>query len=501
MRLLQTGKTDVSPLRLLAFDISELRRKEDILRTVSGYLEAHKNIMSEGRKTLKALLDSLPLAVFMIDRTLRVTSETSLRAHELFGEKIAEKSLAELTALSPSELEPLDLTFSGVPWDLMRGVLPKEFVKGDRIFSLSFVPLFEQQMLIAVTVIVDDVTEHRVLRKTLERKDEDNRALISILASRDEFFDLITLAEKAGSVTDSLSEFRPLIHSLKGGFSFLECESFASKCHSFEEELNPVLYTPDAGRRFVSDLSREITEFVSRYGELLKVSSDPAAEKGKRTIVAQYDHLGQVYHRVREAGVGAAVLQDIEKLAESPIESLLGWLDKAWSKTLAREEKEGKPIVWEGGFQIAREPHKELFQSFVHIIRNAVDHGIERPEDRILANKNRAGRMCITSSYDGEFYTIAFKDDGVGITAEKVLEKAKTRGIDVANDLSREQILMLICEPGFSSKDEITELSGCGIGLDAVRRCARACGGDVAIESEPGVGTTITVCFKRQPYW
>lgn len=501
MRLLQTGKTDVSPLRLLAFDISELRRKEEILRTVSGYLEAHKNIISESRKTLKALLDSLPQAVFMLDRNMSITSETSRRARELFGENVSDRSFLDVTGLSPGDLEPLELTFSGVPWDIMKGVMPKEFVKGDKIFSLAFVPLFEQQMLIAVTVIVDDITEQRSLRTTLQQKDADNRALVSILASKDEFFDLVTLARKANDVVDSLVELRPLIHSLKGGFSFLECDSFAAKCHRFEEELNPVVYNPEVGRHFTTSLSREISDFVSRYGEILRVASESASDKGKRVVQVDYDLIGSVYSRAHNAGVSPELLKELEKLAEVPLPHILAWLDKAWSKTLARVGKEGKPIVWQGGVRVAREPYKELFQSFVHIIRNSVDHGIELPEDRVFADKNRAGRMCIAVSHSNDRYEIRFEDDGAGIDPETIVSIARQRGMKIADGLAPEEIYQLLCEPGFSSKSEITELSGCGIGLEAVRRAARDCGGDVRIESQIGVGTTVVVWFKRQPYW
>jgi two-component system chemotaxis sensor kinase CheA len=151
--------------------------------------------------------------------------------------------------------------------------------------------------------------------------------------------------------------------------------------------------------------------------------------------------------------------------------------------------------------KIAREPYKELFQSFVHIVRNAVAHGIELPEERVYLNKNRAGSMRVWSSFQDGTYWISFRDDGAGIDPNDILALARTRGMQVRDDLSRDEIFLLLCEPEVSSKSEVTQLSGRGIGLDAVRRAAKACGGDVKIESQLGVGTTVTVWFKRQPYW
>jgi two-component system chemotaxis sensor kinase CheA len=502
IRLIRTGKSDVSPLRLLAFDISELRRKEEILRTVSGYLEAHKNIISESRKTLKSLLDSLPQAVFMLDRDLRITSETSRMAIELFGADFSQRSFLELTGLNADDFEPLELAFAGVPWDLMGGVLPSEFTRGDKIFALRFIPLFEQQMLIAITVIVDDVTEQRKLQRTLKQTDSDNRALVAILSSRNEFHDLVNLVHKADGVIDNLAELRPIIHSLKGGFSFFDCDSFAARCHALEEELNPVVYTPDVGKRFVADLSRDMTAFLGRYSELLRVTSGVSAQElGKTSVQVAYDAIGEVYRKAQATSADPAVLAAIEKLAEVSLSSTLVWLDKAWMKTLLKEEKEGRNISFESDVQIAREPYKELFQTFVHIVRNAVAHGIEAPEERVFLNKNRAGSMRISSSFQNETYSISFRDDGVGINPDDVLAMARARGMKIDDNLSKEEIFLLLCEPEVSSKLQVTQLSGRGLGLDAVRRAAKACGGDVKIESELGVGTTVTVWFKRQPYW
>jgi two-component system chemotaxis sensor kinase CheA len=501
IRLMQTGKSEISPLRMLAFDISEIRRKEEILRTVSGYLEAHKNIIAESRKTLKALLDSLPLAVFMLDRNLKITSETSKKALELFGDDFCEKDFLELTGLSPIECEPLELVFSGVPWNLMEPVLPKEFNRSTKVFSLKFVPLFEQQMLVAVTVIVDDITEQRNLENSLKRTDADNRALVAILSSKNEFFDLVTLAHRAAEVADCLSDLQPVIHSLKGGFSFLECESFAHKCHLIEEELSPLLYTPELGRRLSVELLQEISAFMGRYGEILRVGGDADKEWGRRSVQVDYEAIGDFFRQAKQEGAAGELLQAIETLAEVPVSTLLAWLDKAWGKTLARERKEGKPIKWIGNVRLAREPYRELFQSFVHIIRNAVDHGIETPDERVWLGKNRQGSLTIETSYKDGVYTMSFTDDGAGIDPQTIIEIAKKRGISLKDGLSAEEAFLLLCDPRFSSRFEITELSGRGIGLDAVHRAAQAFGGDVRITSERSKGTTITVWFKRQRYW
>jgi two-component system chemotaxis sensor kinase CheA len=139
----------------------------------------------------------------------------------------------------------------------------------------------------------------------------------------------------------------------------------------------------------------------------------------------------------------------------------------------------------------------DLFQSSVHIIRNAIDHAIEPTFERKLKGKDPAGRLEISSSYADGMYTISFCDDGRGIDPQAVVDLAIKRGVSVPPDLSQQEALMLLCESGLSSKQTVTDLSGLGLGLDVVRRRAQALGGDLVIESVVGKGTTIRVWFKR----
>jgi PAS domain-containing protein len=131
LRLHRTGASPVSPLRLIVLDISELRRKEEILRTVSDLLEKHKAIISESRKNLKELLDTLPQAVLMIDSKLQVISESSTRIEEVFGKDVFRKSLMDIMGLSEKDCESLILAFSGLRWDFLTDAAPKELRRGD----------------------------------------------------------------------------------------------------------------------------------------------------------------------------------------------------------------------------------------------------------------------------------------------------------------------------------------------------------------------------------
>ena len=137
----------------------------------------------------------------------------------------------------------------------------------------------------------------------------------------------------------------------------------------------------------------------------------------------------------------------------------------------------------------------EIGDPIVHLLRNAIDHGIETPEERAQAGKPAAGKLRLSAARDRSAVVIRVSDDGRGIDRERVLLRAKTSGlVDPAKtELSDDELLRLIARPGFSTAERVTDLSGRGVGIDAVYTRVRALGGAVDIRSQPGQGTTATL--------
>lgn len=137
----------------------------------------------------------------------------------------------------------------------------------------------------------------------------------------------------------------------------------------------------------------------------------------------------------------------------------------------------------------------EIGDPIVHLLRNAVDHGIESPETRAAAGKPEQGRLRITASRERSSVMIRVEDDGRGIDRELVIRKARELALvreDVA-ELSEDELLRLIARPGFSTAEHVTALSGRGVGIDIVQSRVRALGGSVEIRSVQGEGTVVTV--------
>lgn len=137
---------------------------------------------------------------------------------------------------------------------------------------------------------------------------------------------------------------------------------------------------------------------------------------------------------------------------------------------------------------------EDLSDPLMHIIRNSIDHGIESPEDRHAQGKPDKGVICLSAAQKGNHVVIEVRDDGRGIDPEKVRRKAVERGlIPQTAKLSREQVYDLLLMPGFSTADTVSDLSGRGVGMDVVKNNIASLSGMIEMESEVGVGTSITI--------
>jgi two-component system chemotaxis sensor kinase CheA len=137
---------------------------------------------------------------------------------------------------------------------------------------------------------------------------------------------------------------------------------------------------------------------------------------------------------------------------------------------------------------------EKIGDPLVHLVRNSIDHGIEFPEERLARGKPAEGTVHLHASHKGGAITLEIRDDGKGLDKERLLSKARSRGlVDPSEHLTDAQIHDLIFLPGFSTADKTTELSGRGVGMDVVRRNIKELGGSIDLRSEPGIGTSFTI--------
>ncbi|MGO4376917.1 chemotaxis protein CheA [Pseudoduganella sp. RAF19] len=136
---------------------------------------------------------------------------------------------------------------------------------------------------------------------------------------------------------------------------------------------------------------------------------------------------------------------------------------------------------------------ERIVDPLTHLVRNSIDHGIEMPEVRRAAGKTDAGRLFLSASHQGGNIVIEVSDDGGGLNREKILAKARQNGLPLNDNMSDADVWQLIFAPGFSTADQVTDVSGRGVGMDVVKRNITAMGGTVDIRSAKGFGTTISI--------
>ncbi|MFZ3158825.1 MAG: chemotaxis protein CheA [Rhodoferax sp.] len=136
---------------------------------------------------------------------------------------------------------------------------------------------------------------------------------------------------------------------------------------------------------------------------------------------------------------------------------------------------------------------ERIIDPITHLVRNSLDHGIEGPQQRALAGKDPTGRLTLSAQHQGGSIVIEVKDDGGGLNREKILAKAIERGMAISETISDDEVWQLIFAPGFSTADEVTDVSGRGVGMDVVKRNIHEMGGHVEIASTPGKGSSIKI--------
>ena len=193
-------------------------------------------------------------------------------------------------------------------------------------------------------------------------------------------------------------------------------------------------------------------------------------------------------------GMVDTLVDDLKGVLMLPCTTLLGVLPKM-VRDLARERGKEVELLIEGeAIEIDKRILEEMKDPLIHLVRNCIDHGIKKPEERQLLNKPAAGRISIAVSLkDSNLAEIVVTDDGAGIDTGRVLAAAVRKGIvpqDSANRMEREDLLGLVFNSGFSTAPLITDISGRGLGLAIVREKVEKLGGTVMLASEPDKGTT-----------
>jgi len=232
-----------------------------------------------------------------------------------------------------------------------------------------------------------------------------------------------------------------------------------------------------------------LDRFISSVGEVVLSSSQlrgmAQRERGASAeLAAGLDRMDRVVADLQRRALG---------MRTAPLQRVVEPLPRT-ARELARELGKQVEVEIRGAeLELDRSILDRLGDPLVHLVRNAVDHGLESPSARTQAGKPPAGRIVIEARRERDHVRIAVSDDGKGIDLERVKRRAVEAGLlhaDLADDLPPDEIAALVFRPGLSTAQEVSKISGRGVGMDAVKATIEALGGGVELASQPGLGTT-----------
>ena len=239
--------------------------------------------------------------------------------------------------------------------------------------------------------------------------------------------------------------------------------------------------------------SKSIRVDIDKLDHLMNLFSELIIDRGRLEQIARKSSMPELAETVEHMTRISTDLQDLVlNMRMVPVEQVFNRFPRM-IRDLAKELNKKVQLVLEGAeTELDRTVIDEIGDPLVHLLRNALDHGLESTEERLANKKPEEGKILLKAYHGGNHVFIEVVDDGKGINREKVLNKAIERGVvsvEEAKSLTDQQIYALIFSSGFSTADKISDISGRGVGLDVVKTKIESLGGVISIDSTPGQGS------------
>lgn len=518
----------------VAFELSRMARVELEKLNLRRELDIQTAILSESKK-VEILVDNMRQALFSIDASGNIVQPVSKFTTSVFGLDITGRNITDtlysqqnIEAGSQSNLKTVLATTFGedeLQWSLAEDNLPRKVqyktpTKQDlKTLKVAPAPIWsDQEKLEKILFIVEDVTEFETLERRFSEQSKQAKVIEEILDldrnDLDSFIaqglqTLIGLKDLLlrDLSTNSTNESMRSLHTLKGNSRLFGLKMLAEKIHETE-----TLFSSKRGEAgfnkesqdFLLDEINNLSKTIESYNEVLRKLIRSKGVSTNSSNVSQFalnylkECLFPIYSKLSADEV-KKLNYSIDQFSYKSV-AYVASAYQAMVKDIASQLK--KEIYFEvtGEAFVSEEQLMSVQECLLHLVRNSVDHGIELPEERIRNNKTSSGKISISISEDQNQIVIVLSDDGRGIDADTIWKKALKMGIAKAKSgesISEREKLEVIFAPGFSSKDEVSEISGRGVGLDVVKNTVRNLGGEISIQTVLGRSTAFNIKIPK----
>jgi two-component system chemotaxis sensor kinase CheA len=447
--------------------------------------------LRERNEDLHAVLDHVGDGFVMVDLHGRMSRERSAILATWFGAVEDDTPFWDYLARSdPRAAASFQLGFEMMlddvlPLELTIDQLPHEVTRGARSYRLACTPILNEGKPTKLMLVVSDVTdelerarveeEAREMLNIFDRARRDGDGLAAFVADTDPLIKSVI----SGEPGDDLAVISRQIHTIKGAAGMFGFPRLTHLCHAMETAVAETGEAPGVADR--QRLAR-LWEWMASTAQSMAGDAPPGPPELEAADLQQLRDL-LLAGRPR-----VEILDLLGSLDHEPAERRLTRLGEH-ARSLAARLRKPLPSVHVEANGVRLDPVRfaPLWSALVHLVRNAVDHGLESAEERALAGKPEAGTLMMRTVRQGPDVVLEISDDGGGIDWSAIAARAS--GAGMAHDTPAELEAALFHD-GLSTKDSVTEYSGRGVGLGAVREACRDLGGTLDLVSTRGEGTT-----------
>ncbi len=508
---------------------AELEQKEDVIldlqkaraelekysKNLEKMVEERTQQISSLNRLMKALLDSLSQGFFVFDKNglcLEVSSKACEHTVESYP---SGRMIWDVLKLGTGKIDGFKkwmmTCFSELlPFEDLAPLGPAEFPhsKG-RSISLEYFPLRNAENQIeGVVVVASDITSLVEARKQAENEKHHAKLIINMIRSKNEMSRFIResqvmLTELRGAINKPQLQWDPEVifrslHTLKGGAALFSVHTMAEACHNAETRL--ANYNEAQTQESADKLKSQCQAVELQFNAFLNETKDilgTSILSQERLLEISATELNTLLENLQTIPQAKALAENaLAHLLFEPIKNFFEPYKEVAFRVAEKENKMIRNIEFKNAMiPIVPEIYGPLFATFVHAFRNSVDHGIEPPDVRHKLGKSEGGEIIVSFSRQDlptPTLRISLKDDGGGVDPAKIRAKLAGQGIKTVGE-SDQEVIQHIFDSQFSTKEQVTETSGRGVGMDAIRYEATALGGKAWVESELGKGHTLIV--------
>lgn len=479
--------------------VGQLKRSYDDLeklnKTLEHRVEARTARLLARNEEMRIVLDTVDQGLVAIYPDGTLSAERSAAFDRWFPNNGETDSLSA-TVGGNDERRRLQLELAWealadgfLPTDLALEQLPHHFEIEGRHFAFEYKPKFEDERLENVLLVVSDVTSEVERVKAETAQQEQMRIFQRVTQDRFGFVEFFNEAEHLARAIlapphSCREELLRDIHTLKGNCGIFGVETVASVCHQIEAAMIDESRLPTDAE--CTRLGVVWSGFAQRVHELIGNDSADIVE-------VSYGELQSIIHNALNIEAGAQLVKQLEQLKFEPTKSRftrVGRQLRVLAQRLGRCEV--KVEVDHQNLRLPADRWARFWSAFAHVIRNAVDHGLETPDERMSSHKPPTATITLRSRLEGDTLLIEIEDDGRGINWTAIREKAAALGLPHQTPA---ELTAALFADGVSSRHEVSETSGRGVGLSAVRRACEELAGDIAVNTTAGRGTRMSFSF------